>query len=46
MCDGHPRVSRKNCGLKRKRKETDKILLGRMVAMGHPSFAKALLVLL
>ena len=40
MCDGHPRVSRKNSGLKRKRKETD-ILLGRAAAMGHSGFVEA-----
>lgn len=46
MCDGHPRVSRKNSGLKRKRKGTDKTLLGWMAAMGHSGFVKAHLALL
>ena len=42
MCDGYLRVSRKISGLNRKRKETDKILLGKTAAVGHSSFAKGL----
>lgn len=39
MCDGHPRVSRKNSGLKRK--SNYNILLGRVAAMGHSGFVEA-----
>lgn len=44
-CDGHARVSRENAKLKRKRKKTNKILLGKTATVGHPSFAKVCLVL-
>ena len=46
MCDGHVRVYRENPGLNRKRKNRNKMLLQKMVAMGRPGSTKACLALL